>query len=74
MGVRDAISEKGLLEFFQNLHQIEGFRSRGDVELSEFTGMDLALEMNCAVSDLLVGEVCRLAVTVASSHWNSPKL
>ena len=49
-GVRDAISQKGLLEFFQNLYQIEAFRSPGDVELSEFTGMDLALDMNCAQS------------------------
>ena len=52
-GVRVAISQKGLLGILQNLHQIEAFRSPGHEELSEFTGMDLTLEMNCVRSNKL---------------------
>ena len=49
-GVRVAISQKGHLGISQNVHQIEAFRPPGYEELSEFTGMDLTIEMNCAVS------------------------
>ena len=49
MGVRGAISQKAHYQIFKNSHQIEVFRSPGNIKLADFTEMKMTLLEGCVV-------------------------